>query len=185
MPNIVQERTQSKEDATGAAYQENDYLIAARTGYFNQAKNAGKLNLYTEGGNLKPQDAVKNIPDLDPTMVKAMTVQESYAGTSGMTDIMQTNVKGDWSKMKEKYGLVKGGVTKQINSLYSGIRLLATKGFKGGITYDSKNGTTPFTFQGWDSAVCSYNGGGVAKYKEYVLEMIKNALAPTPANYTK
>lgn len=48
-----------------------------------------------------------------------------------------------------------------------------------------KTGTTTFTFQGWDSGVGSYNGGGVAKYKEYVLEMIKNALAPTPANYTK
>jgi RHS repeat-associated protein len=185
MPKIIQERTQSGEDATGAAYQENDYQIAARTGYFNQTKNAGKLNLYTEGGNLIPQDAIKNIADLDPTMVKAMTVQESNAGTSGMTDIMQVNVKGDWSKMKEKYGLVKGEATEQTNSLYAGIRVLATKGFKGGITYDSKTGTTTFTFQGWESAVGSYNGGGVAKYKEYVLEMIKNALAPTPANYTK
>lgn len=118
-------------------------------------------------------------------MVKAMTVQESNAGTTGMTDIMQANVTGDWSSMKSKYGLAKGETISETNSLYAGVRILATKGFKGGISYDKKTGTTTFTFQGWESAVGAYNGGGVKKYKEYVLEMIKNALTPTPENYTK
>jgi hypothetical protein len=185
MPDIIQERTQSKEDATGPAYQVNDYLVAARTGYFNQAKKTGKLNLYSEGGNPIPQDAIKKIPDLSPTLVKAVIVQESNAGASGLKDIMQVNVGGDWTKMKEKYGIKKGEALNETNSLYVGLRVLATKGFKDGISYESKTGITTYTFQGWESAVGAYNGGGVAKYKEFVLEMIKNASTPTSSNYIK
>lgn len=183
MPNVIPERTQSKETTTDAKYQANDYLIAARTGYFNQAKNSGQLNLVTEGGNAIPQDAIKNIPDLDPTLVKAVAMQESNLGSTGLTDIMQANVKGDWSKMKEKYGLTKGEGTEATNSLFAGVRVLATKGFKGGISYDGKSGISTYTFQGWDSAVGSYNGGGVAGYKENVLKMKNNAVRPTPSNY--
>lgn len=72
-----------------------------------QAKNSGQLNLVTEGGNSIPNEATKDIPDLDPTLVKAVTVQESNAGTTGLTDIMQANVPGDWSKMKSSYQLSK------------------------------------------------------------------------------
>jgi hypothetical protein len=183
MPNIIQERTQSGEDTTGAAYQENDYLIAARTGYFNQAKNSGQLDLFTEGGNAIPQDAISNIPDLDPTLVKAITVQESHAGTTGITDVMQSNVKGDWSAMKSEYSLTKGETPSVTNSLYAGIRILATKGFKGGITYDKKTGTSTYTFQTWDSATKNYNGGGTANYQENVSTMVKDSKKPTPSNY--
>jgi RHS repeat-associated protein len=175
MPKVIEERTQSGENTSGKQYQENDYVIAARTGYFNQTKNAGILNLYTEGGNIIPQDALKNIPDLDPTLVKAITIQESHNGTTGITDIMQSNVKGDWSSFKSKYSLTKGEQPNVSNSLYGGIRILATKGFKGGITYDKKTGTSTYTFKGWETAVKNYNGGGNANYKDNVIKMQKNA----------
>jgi RHS repeat-associated protein len=102
MPNIIQTRTQSGEIVSGAEYQANDYLIAARTGYFNQAKNAGTLELYTQGGNAAPQEFVKSIPDLDPTLVKAMTIQESHGGVTGITDIMQVNNGGDLGEQEKQ-----------------------------------------------------------------------------------
>jgi len=183
MPNIIQERTQSGEDVSGAAYQANDYQIAARTGYFNQAKNAGILKLYTDGGNEISQDAVKSIPDLDPTLVKAITIQESHAGATGITDLMTSNTKADWSSFKTKYSLEVGVSPNVSNSLYSGIRILGTKGFKGGITYDTKTGLSTYTFQGWDNATKSYNGKGVKNYQKYIQTMMDNSKKPTPADY--
>jgi len=182
MPKIIEER--NGEATTSTNYQDNDYVIAARTGYFNQSKNAGVLNLYTEGGNAIPKEAVQAIPDLDPTLVKAVAMQESNLGTTGVTDIMQANVPGDWSAMKAKYGLVKSESTSVTNSLYGGIRLLATKGFKGGITYDPKTGKSTYTFQGWNKAVGSYNGGGTANYQQNVTEMQQNATTPECSDYT-
>ncbi|MBE4949564.1 hypothetical protein IMX10_12925 [Chryseobacterium culicis] len=182
MPNIIQHRPQSNEDVSGVAYQENDYQIAARTGYFNQAKNSGQLNLVTEGGNPIPTEATKDIPDLDPTLVKAVTVQESNAGTTGITDIMQANVPGDWSKMKSSYQLTKGEKTSETNSLYAGTRVLATKGFKGGVSVD-KSGKVTYKFQGWAKAVEAYNGGGTAGYQKSVLQMKQESKKPKPSDY--
>jgi hypothetical protein len=156
MPKIIEERVQSGENTSGIAYQENDYLIAARTGYFNQAKNSGQLKLYTEGGNAIPKEAVMAIPDLDPTLVKAVAMQESHIGVTGVDDIMTANSPLDWSskdKLKPAYGLTKDMKLSPTNSLYYGIRVMASKGFRGGI--DGKGG---FTFQGWDDAVKNYNG---------------------------
>lgn len=34
-PKIIQTRPSSNEDVSSVKYQKNDYLIAARTGYFN------------------------------------------------------------------------------------------------------------------------------------------------------
>lgn len=183
MPSIIQSK--GGENVSGSAYQANDYQIAARTGYFNQAKNSGQLNLVTEGGNDIPKEALKGVPDLDPTLVKAITVQESNAGTGGVTDIMQANVKGDWGtgEMKSAYSLTQGGGATVTNSLFSGIRILATKGFKGGVTYDSKTGKSPFNFQGWNNAVEQYNGGGTAGYQKSVLQMQQEAKKPNPSNY--
>jgi RHS repeat-associated protein len=188
MPKVIQERTQTKEATTDPGYQKNDYLIAARTGYFNQAKNAGLLHLYTEGGIAIPQETIKSIPDLDPTLVKAMTIQESHAGITGITDVMQTNVGGDWDKgkLKPKYGLQKGVDPTVTNSLYAGIRILATKGFKGGVTYDKKTGAQTFTFQGWFKAAAAYNSTkGTEGYKGFVETMINNSVTPTPSHYIK
>jgi len=181
MPNIIQNK--GGEDVSGSAYQENDYQIAARTGYFNQVKNSGQLDLVTEGANPIPQDAIKGIPDLDPTLVKAITVQESNAGTSGITDIMQANVPGDWSKMKSEYGLTKGAKTDESTSLFAGTRILGTKGFKGGVSYDSKTGKTTYKFQGWAKAVEGYNGGGTAGYQKRVLQMQQESKKPKSSDY--
>ena len=183
MPNIIQTRSASGENVSGSVYQENDYLIAARTGYFNQSKNNGTLNLYTEGGNQIPQDVVKSMPDLDPTLVKAITIQESHAGTTGISDVMQSNVKGDWANFKTNYSLEKGRTPSVTNSLYSGIRILGTKGFKGGVSYDKKSGQSTYTFQGWDCATKSYNGGGVRNYQENVKKMVDESKKPNSSNY--
>ncbi|AYM99604.1 RHS repeat-associated core domain-containing protein [Chryseobacterium sp. 3008163] len=184
MPNIIQSK--GGEDVSGSAYQKNDYQIAARTGYFNQAKNSGKLNLVTEGGNPIPQVAIKGIPDLDPTLVKAMTIQESNAGTTGVTDIMQTNVKADWNggEMKSNYGLKQGEGADVSTSLYAGTRILGTKGFKGGITYDPKTGKSTYNFKGWFNAAGSYNStAGTKGYQADVQKMYQNSKKPTPKNY--
>ncbi|KFF11062.1 hypothetical protein IW15_18065 [Chryseobacterium soli] len=184
MPNIIQSK--GGENVSGSEYQANDYQIAARTGYFNQAKNSGALDLVTEGGNPIPKEALKGIPDLDPTLVKAMTVQESNAGTTGTTDIMQTNVKADWQggEMKSKYGLKFGEGASVTNSLFAGTRILGTKGFKDGITYDSKTGKSTFTFKGWLNAVGAYNStAGTPGYKQGVQTMQQNSKKPTPNDY--
>ena len=189
MPKIINERpTNIKgkeivEATTGIDYQKNDYLIAARVGYFNQAKNSGQLNLYTEGGNAIPQDAVKAIPDLDPTLIKAVAMQESHLGVLGDNDIMTANNKGDWpdgEKMKPALGLNKGDKLSTTNSLYYGIRIMAGKGFKGGV--DGKGG---YTFQGWDKAVGNYNGNGTEGYSGYVNSMFNNSTTPNTDNYVK
>jgi hypothetical protein len=69
--------------------------------------------------------------------------------------------------------------------LYAGIGLLATKGFRGGVTYNKETGARTFTFQGWESAVDAYNGNGVSGYKDSVLKMMTNSLEPTPENYAQ
>jgi soluble lytic murein transglycosylase-like protein len=183
MPNIIQERTQSRETTSGSKYQENDYLTAARTGYFNQSSKVGEINLFTEGGVSIPKEAILSIPNLDPTLVKAITIQESNAGTTGVSDVMQSNVKGDWSDVKSNYGIKKGESTSVSNSLYAGIRILASKGFKGGVTYDKKTGKSTFTFKGWESAVKAYNGGGTKDYDKNVRTMINNSKKPTKNDY--
>jgi RHS repeat-associated protein len=184
MPNIIQSK--NGETTSAPQYQNNDYQIAASTFIFNEQKNNGSLQLSTEGGAAIPQSVTKQIPDLDPTMVKALTIQESNGG-SGTTDVLQTNNKGDWSSVKADYGLQKGVTPDVQTSIGAGIDLLATKGFKGGITYDAKTGTQTFTFQGWDKAAANYNGGGAAKYgQDYgssILQMVNDSKKPTPADY--
>ena len=194
MPKIIQSR--GTEVTTGPEYQKNDYIIAARTGYFNQGKNSGTLKLYTEGGGEIPTEAVKSIPDLDPTLVKAVAIQESHAGITGIADIMQSNVAGDWQggAMKSKVGLEKGQSPSVSTSIFAGIRILAAKGFKGGITYDGDNkktghkgtGKSTYTFKGWDKAAANYNSvEGTVGYADAINDMVANAKNPTLANYNK
>ena len=183
MPKIIQERTQQPGVATTSPnYQEHDYVISARTGYFNQAKNSGELNLYTEGGNAIPKDAVQAIPDLDPTLVKAIAMQESTLGVNGATDLMTANNPDDWAanyKMKEPYGLSKDTKLSETNSLYYGIRILATKGFKFG-----SDGKGNFKFGGWDHATKYFNYPGTKGYENYVKTMEDNAKTPDCSNYS-
>lgn len=185
MPNIIQ--ASGTEATTGPAFQKNDYQIAASTQIFNMQKADGTLNLVTDGNKPIPTDAVKSITNLDPTLVKAVAMGESKGGTdasmNGNKDIMQVNNKGDWAPYKSNYGLSKGVVPDVATSVNAGIKDLATKGFKGGITYDGKTDTRTFNFQGWKSAVNNYNGGGTAGYQSSVMKMYSNALPPKPVNY--
>ena len=176
MPKIIQTRPSTHENVSDNKYQENDYLIAARTGYFNQAKKYGVLDLYAEGGKEIPTEAIKQIPDLDPTLVKAICIQESHAGLKSQ-DIMTSNNPGDWGdgKLKEAYGMKKTDNLDVSNSLYYGIRILATKGFKGGITYNKNTGKLSYEFRGWGSATNNFNGGGVKNYQKDVETMVKEA----------
>lgn len=179
MPKIIQERTHSGENTTGAEYQANDYLIAARTGLFNQTKNNGNLQLYTENGNPIPKAEASKIPDLDPTLVKAASIQESNNGVGGNNDLLTGNNKEDYGACKKAYGLTKDeNITDANRSLYLGIRFIATKGLRGYIDYDTKTKKRTYTFQGWLNAVGSYNGGGVKGYQGYIETMYNNAQSP-------
>jgi RHS repeat-associated protein len=187
MPKVISERTQSGENVSGSQYQENDYLIAARTGLFNQDKNNGNLQLYTENGDPIPKDITAKIPDLDPTLVKAIAIQESNNGVTGVTDILTANNAGDWKtgqKMKEAYGLAKNDDLSSSNSLYYGLRILASKGYKGGIGYNKSTGEKSYSFQGWSSATDDYNGGGVVGYQGYVETMTAGAVDAQTRDYT-
>lgn len=62
-----------------------------------------------------------------------------------------------------------------INSLYYGIRILATKGFKGGVKYDKKTGETSYEFKGWGNATNNFNGGGVRNYQNDVETMVRES----------
>jgi RHS repeat-associated protein len=187
MPKIITEK--NGEVTSGPQYQENDYQIAASTKIFNMEKKAGMLELFTEGGNNLPGTSISQIPDLDPTMVKAIATQESNSGVNGNTDIMTANASGDWNSTKSEYGLTKGVAPTASESVNAGIKILASKGFKGGITYDKSTGAQTYTFQGWNKAVESYNGGGAAKYgQDYgasISGMIKNAIVPKKENYVQ
>jgi RHS repeat-associated protein len=182
MPNIIQDK--NGEPTTGTQYQENDYQIAASTFIFNHDKNVGNLQLYTDGNAEIPQSENSQIPNLDPTTVKAMTIQESNAGAN-TTDVMQ--VGGNWGNYKGNYGLEKGTTPDVKTSINAGIKVLATKGFTGGIKYDSKTGVRTFSFQGWNSAVKNYNARGAAKYgQDYsasVKQMVDNSKTPNPSDY--
>ncbi|EFK60124.1 hypothetical protein HMPREF0766_10068 [Sphingobacterium spiritivorum ATCC 33861] len=64
---------------------------------------------------------------------------------------------------------------------------MATKGFKGGVGYNSKTNKMSFKFHGWDKAINNHNGGGTAKYGQNYLksikDMIRNSVKPTSQNY--
>ena len=110
-------------------------------------------------------------------------MQESAIGSGGVDDVMQVNVSGDWNEFKSQYGLSNGGATNSTLSINAGIRVLATKGFKGGIDYNSTTGVRTFEFQGWDKAVESYNGGGTTGYSQSVNDMIDNSVRASQENY--
>ena len=101
---------------------------------------------------------------LDVNDVKAMLVNESTLGTqdgqtgTGKTDIMQVNVKGDWSPAKERIGLTKGEAMTPGTSINAGVKWLFEKGMgstgKGNMFWRSGKGGN------WLDAVHQYNFGG-------------------------
>ena len=91
--------------------------------------------------------------------------------------IMTSNNPKDWGdgKMKSAYGLKKNEKLSVTNSLYYGIRILATKGYRGGVRYDNKTGKITYEFRGWGNATNNYNGGGVQNYQNDVETMVREA----------
>lgn len=106
-------------NTTGAKYQKYDYNIAAETAIFNINKSEGITPTHANGKSI---DDVCEVPDLDPTLVKATIMQESTMGTydrnpkdsnDSKSDIMQANVyysekSNDWGAHKSQFGLKKG-----------------------------------------------------------------------------
>ena len=158
---------------------------------FNYQKSYGMLSLVTDGTpsvNI-PQSAISKMDNLDPTFVKAFAMQESRAGTdkrgiSTLRDIMQVNNGAtnfqDYDPHLASYGInSRTHIPNPKESIYAGIRELATKGFHGQ--------TGSYNFTGWYQALEAYNGGGAAQYGlQYstpIQTMIQNAKSPQPINY--
>ena len=185
MPNIIKNKGNS--DTTSPAYQKFDYEIAAQTFIFNKNKNNGITPTHTNG---KLIEDPSTIPDLDPTLVKAIIMRETNMGTDNSTlcqncsfsDIMQSNVyynekSNDWSDSKKQFGLSKGKTPSPRLSIKAGIGILYQKGLE---TNDGKTlwdgGST------WENATQKYNN----KFKDYsknVFEMKNNSTKPTKNNY--
>jgi RHS repeat-associated protein len=200
MPDIMTEKLKTTKGSDGQyeiesgldnkKYQKYDYQIAASTFIFNKQKNSG-AQFVTDGGVAIPTGITSQVSDLSPTFVKELMMQESHCGTdpnmNGQKDIMQVNngVNNfqDFKPYKTNYGLTKGTVPGPLLSITAGLKDLMTKGFKGGVTYDSKTGAQTFTFQGWQMAGKNYNGGGVPNYLESTQHMDSTKRSPNAADY--
>lgn len=201
MPNVIPMK--GKADTSGPLYQRFDYVIAADTYIFNRNKNNGTAKIIDSNGNVVPSSNFNQIPDLDPTAVKAAIMQETTMGTdqggerNGTQDIMQCNVyfnaaENDWGDgYKSVLGLTKDGSAHPRLSIYAGIRLMAGNGFSstpnwandGKGTISSRN----FTFRGWENAIIKYNGGGALKYGQTydVMKLYNSSTTPKASNYVK
>ena len=141
----------------------------------DQNKNAGNTPSHTNG---KKVDSTKDIPDLDPSLVKSIIMEETKMGTvaargknDAKQDIMQANVwysnsSNDWNDSKKQFGLQKEGGASPSLSVHAGIGILFQKGLR-----TTKSGTT---FRGWNDAVKRYNGGGNPYYFEEVMNYFNN-----------
>jgi RHS repeat-associated protein len=165
-------------------YQKNDYQIAASTFLINK-------DIASKDGIPTPDDSHKignDLPGkLDVNVVKTMLVSESSLGTidgqtgTGKTDVMQSNVKGDWSASKERLGLTKGEAMTPEKSINAGVKILFMKGMasdsKGNMNWRSGNNGN------WLDAVKRYNGGGDPNYMKKFNTTYDNITPATPANY--
>jgi hypothetical protein len=187
MPKVIQSR--GGVGTTDPIFQQHDYIIAAETFIFNENKRKGIVPLHTNG-KLLPDPST--IPDLDPTLVKAIAMQETVLGTfdpnkldynDAITDIMQSNVyysekSHDWAESKKQFGLEKAkGVKNVQHSVKAGIGILYQKGLTGGHGEKWTGGKE------WEHAVRHYNGGGVRNYHQSVLKMKREAKTPEHKNY--
>jgi RHS repeat-associated protein len=177
-------------------YQKHDYQIAASTFILNKdiatakgfdgfAINSGKDNLFTPDDDHKIGNDLPG--KLDVNLVKAMLVNESTLGTvdgqagTGKTDVMQANVKGDWSSSKERIGLSKGQEMTPEASINAGVKILFSKGMSsdanGNMNWRNGNGGD------WTDAAERYNGGGDKDYMKKINATLASIVAATPNNY--
>lgn len=165
-------------------FQKYDYAIAANTYLFNKDLE-GKSNLPTPSDS---HELGSDLPGkLDVNTVKAMAIQESNSGNldgatgTGKTDIMQVNVKGDWTDVKSRIGLIKGETMTPEKSVGAGLDWLFMKGMgsdgKGTMNWRSGKGGA------WWDAIKRYNGGGVKNYDKQVKKKYDSIEMPNPENY--
>lgn len=201
------------------SYQQYDHEIATHVLIFNRKLKKAKdllknntiinlsvdndLNIFfenmTKGTFLVGNTKYTKLPNfLDPTLIKAICMQESRCGTDpdAQTDVMRVNVPGDWVSEKGLMGLKKGIIPNQCDSIKYGIAWLVAKGFdrlryyignlkweSGGWNYDGvsvenitkklEKNYAEFIVYSWSQddwwyAVDLYNGGGVDNYMKAV-----------------
>ncbi|MEP6931860.1 MAG: RHS repeat-associated core domain-containing protein [Flavobacterium sp.] len=187
MPKTIQIYTDGNgntKNTTGSKYQKYDYMIAALTYIFNQKK---EMDIVPTTGGKMLSDA-STVPDLDPTIVKAIIMEETVMGSgkSGGSndptqDIMQSNVyyssiSNDWNSDKKQFGLTKGGGATPAQSVTAGIGILFQKGLRdpdnGGLTQTKKW----FGGEQWENAIRDYNGSKRKEdYKADVIKMVDEA----------
>jgi len=172
-------------------YQQNDYKIAASTFLLNReiAKESisGNSDLPTPSDNHSISMGADLPQTLDVNVVKAMVLTESQGGTvsgatgTGKTDVMQSNVKGDWSETKTRIGLTKGQTMTPATSINAGVKQLFMKGMSSNTSGEMnwRNGAGG----NWTDAVKRYNGGGDANYLEKVLKKLNSVQPAQPSNY--
>jgi len=168
MPNIIQ--TKDGTPTTDPKYQKFDYQIAAATFIFNQTKD--ETQFVTDGD--------KDIPSLDPTIVKIVAMQETTMGTDPKrpSDIMSSNVDGDWGDWKLSSGVTRGVTPDPALSIAAGIYQLTSKGFKADPdSYDWNPSTS------WLDAATTFNGGGTDSYESDITDMFNNSVPGTASNY--
>ena len=155
----------------GGKTEKNDYQIAASTFLMN--RSIAKADVLGDKSGLPTPDANHsigtNLPgQLDVNIVKAMVMTESQGGTisgatgTGKTDVMQSNVPGDWNSSKSAVGLSQNQTMTPETSINAGVQLLFMKGMgsdaNGVMNWRSGKGGD------WNNAVESYNGGGDPNY---------------------
>lgn len=196
MPKIITQKLTTNKDKDGKwivekidkpSYQKYDYQIAATTFLFNQNKLTTQF--YDESGRPILMSQNSQIPNIDPTLLKAMAIQESNMGLTS-NDIMTINTGGDYpgkSKggiaggYKKAYGVIKGVAVEGNASINMAPNFLVTKGFKGGLAGDG----TGTWMGGSDNiqAANQYNGFGVPNYKESAQLMLSTSQSPSPTDY--
>ncbi len=123
---------------------------------------------------------------LDPNLVKAWAMQESGGDPDVFQsgDMMQVNNGGDWAREKAQFGLKKGEAVDPEKSLRTALEWAYYKGEvtravgAGGVDeahdwHATERGSEAVNgyesqFQGWDTALENYNGGGVRDYQGQV-----------------
>lgn len=183
MPGVAAGREDPK-------YQQNDYQIAASTFLMN--RSVALADITGDKSGLPTPDASHSIGtdlpgQLDVNIVKAMVLTETESGNlsgatgTGTTDVMQSNVPGDWNNSKTAIGLTKDQAMTPETSINAGVKLLFMKGMgsdaNGVMNWrNGKDGD-------WSNAVQKYNGGGDPNYTQKVNNYVNSMQPGTSANY--
>ena len=159
------------------------------------------LTYYTPNNSAHELRKLSKLPkSLDPTIIKAMLIQESGGewqkdklnGGAFNIDPMTANFIGDWEKTYTYKKLLKFNKGEALNprrSIWAAIQILCYKGnisiqYTGSNNYDAYYLTWREGENGdWWTAVGMYKGENPAPYKKSVLNRFNLATVPKPENY--